>query len=127
MAVMEIRRGITRTVVLVGRWALKFPSLRAYGDGPRGVVWSITRGIQANLSEITWTGSPGVCPVVWSLAGLVNLYPRCEPVLTEPTEEEYSATGVLGPTDRKASNVGWLKGRLVWIDYDMSWNDCRCR
>ena len=62
-----------------------------------------------------------------ALAGLVNVYPRCEPVLTEPTEEEYSATGVLGPTDRKASNVGWLKGRLVWIDYDMSWNDCRCR
>lgn len=114
-------------MVLAGRWAIKFPSLRAYGDGTRGVVWSITRGIQANLSEITWTGSPGVCPVVWSLAGLVNVYPRCEPVLTEPTEEEYSATGVLGPTDRKASNVGWLKGRLVWIDYDMSWNDCRCR
>jgi len=127
MAVAEIHRGITRTVLLIGRWAVKVPSFRAYGDGLRGVVWSITRGIQANLSEITWTGSPGVCPVVWSLAGLVNLYPRCQPVLTEPTEEEYSATGILGPTDRKPSNVGWLKGRLVWIDYDMSWNDCRCR
>lgn len=122
---MIVHRGITRTVFLIGRWAVKVPSLRAYDGGLAGVLWSFTRGVQANLSEREWSGSPGVCPVVWSLVGLVNLYPRCAPVLVEPTDAEYTATGVLGPVDRKRQNVGWLAGRLVWIDYDMSWNDCR--
>lgn len=47
------------------------------------------------------------------------------PVHGEPTDEEYTATGFLGPMDKKANNVGLLAGRLVWVDYDMSWNDCR--
>lgn len=122
---MEVRRGITRTVFLAGRWAVKVPSVRAHNDGLRGVLWSWTRGVQANLSELDWSGSPGVCPVVWSLAGLVNVYPRCEPVTEELTDEEYEAIGLLGPTDRKPHNVGLLNGRLVWIDYEQSWNDCR--
>lgn len=74
---ITIRRGITRTVLLAGRWAIKVPSHRAHGDGIRGVLWSITRGIQANFSEAEWSTSPGVCPVRWSIAGLVNVYPRC--------------------------------------------------
>lgn len=122
---IEIRRGITRTVFLARRWAVKVPSLRAHGDGLRGVLWSWTRGVQANLSEFDWSGSPGTCPVLWSLAGLVNVYPRCEPVTEELSDEEYEAIGFLGPADRKPHNVGRLNGCLVWIDYDNSWNDCR--
>jgi len=26
--------------------------------------------------------------------------------------------------DRNPSNVGWLDGTLVLIDYDVSWSDC---
>lgn len=122
---MIVRRGITRTVLLVGRWAIKFPSLRAHGDGIRGVLWSWTRGVQANLSECDWAGSPGICPVSWSLAGLVNIYPRCDPVIEDLPEQDYRSIGFLGPVDPKPHNVGMLNGRLVWIDYDMSWNDCR--
>ena len=122
---LEVHRGISRTVLLIGPWAVKLPSLRSNGDGVTGVMWSVTRGIQANLSEQSWSGSPGVCPVAWSAAGLVNIYPRCQPVTHEPSEQEYEAIGALGPVDRKPQNVGWLGGRLVWVDYDMSWNDCR--
>ena len=122
---MKIERGVTRTVILARSWAIKVPRLRSYGDGLAGVLWSITRGIQANLSEREWSGSPGTCPVRWSFAGLVNIYPRCAPATHDVTDAEYEATGLLGPADRKPRNVGWLNGRLVWIDYDMSWNDCR--
>lgn len=125
---MRICRGVTRTVILTRHWAIKVPSLRAYNNGPRGVLWSVTRGIQANLSEAEWSGTPGTCPVRWTLAGLVNIYPRCTPVDHDPTVEEYEATGFLGPTDQKPGNVGYLNGLLVWIDYDQSWNDClACR
>lgn len=122
---MHVHRGITRTVLLVGRWAVKVPSLRSYNDGVAGVLWSISHGVQANLSERTWSGSDaGYCPVLWSLAGLVNVYPRCAPV--DPAAViDYDAVAEWNcPTDRKPENLGWLDGRLVWVDYDMSWNDC---
>jgi hypothetical protein len=120
---MKIRRGLTRTVILTRRWAIKLPSLRSHGDGAQGALWSLTRGIAANLSEAEWSGSSGTCPVRWSMAGLVNVYPRCAEPEHEPTDEDYTATGYIGPTDKKRSNVGVLNGQLVFLDYDQSWND----
>lgn len=122
---MTIRRGICRTVLLVGPWAVKVPSLRANGNGAMGVVWSICRGILANQSERSWTGWEGLCPVRWSLAGLINIYPRCEPVTDY--DGDYAEVCTMVPTsmaDRKPENLGRLNGRLVWVDYDMSWNGC---
>lgn len=120
---METRRGITRTVLLTRRWAVKVPSLRPHGNGVRGLLWSACRGILANLSELEWSESPGVCPVRWTLAGIVNVYPRCEPLPVDAVVD-YDGIGALFPSDRKADNVGYLNGRLVWIDYDVNWNDC---
>lgn len=120
---IEIRRGITRTVILIDCYAIKVPSLRAHGNGLAGVLWSFARGISANLSEREWSGQPGVCPVHVSLAGLVNIYPRCEPITRELADDEYAAIGFIGPTDRKPENVGLLGGHMVWLDYDMNWND----
>ena len=119
-----IRRGITRTVFLVGRWAIKVPSLRTNGDGLAGVMWSVSRGLQANLSERQWSEVEGVCPVRFSLAGIVNVYPRCEPV--ESFDGDYRTGGAvfLPPSDKKPQNLGRLCGRIVWIDYDGSWNGC---
>jgi len=124
---VQVHRGVTRVVLLAGRWAVKVPSLGAHRQGLRGVLWSLTRGIQANLSECEWSGSPGTCPVLWSAAGLVNVYPRCEPVI-DGFEVDWDSIGFLAPVDRKPENVGWLRGALVLLDYDMSWNDCvACR
>lgn len=124
MSAVKIHRGITRTVLLAGRWAVKVPSLRTHSDGVRGVMWSLCRGISANLSECQWSGSPGVCPVRWSLlAGVVNVYPRCAPV--DPDHViDWEGIGFLAPTDRKHQNVGWFHGHIVMVDYDGSWNDC---
>jgi hypothetical protein len=122
---VHIARGLTRTVLLVGPWAIKVPSIRSRGQGVEGVLWSLTRGIQANLSERNWSTWPGVCPVRWSLAGLVNIYPRCAPVDRPDDEIDYDALDFPNPSDRKAANVGVLDGALVWVDYDTSWNDCR--
>lgn len=119
----QVRRGVTRTVLLAGRWAVKVPSLCAHGKGLRGVVWGIARGLSANLSEEEWSGQEGLCPVLWSFGGLVNVYPRCEPASEELTEDVYDAVGFTGPMDKKPANLGWLNGKLVWLDYDMNWND----
>lgn len=118
-----IRRGLTRTVLLTRRWAIKVPRMASHDDGLAGVLWSLARGVSANLSEREKSDRRGVCPVRWSLAGLVNVYPRCEEVDHEPTEEEYAAIGYLGPTDKGPDNVGYLDGRMVFVDFDESWND----
>lgn len=126
-----IRRGITRTVWLVGAYAIKFPSLRPYGDGLAGLMWSISRGIQANLSERQWsTNAPDdpVCHVLWSFGGIVNVYPRCKPVPVDPITGkslmDLPARQFLPLGDAKAENFGLLAGRAVWIDYDVSYNGC---
>lgn len=120
---IERRYGICRTVYLIGPWAIKTPRLRH----PRGRrMWSIARGVQANLSELDWTGVEGVAPVLWSFAGgLINVYPRCEPwpeQLGEPAYDQIGAGWL--PRDRKPENIGLLNGSPVWLDYDGSWNGC---
>lgn len=115
--------GICRTVWLVGPWAIKTPRLRGYqGDD---VMWSLSRAVQANLSEVQWSNVEGVAPVLRSwLWGLVNIYPRCEP-WPESLDPDYDDIGVgYLPRDRKPQNLGVLDGKAVWLDYDGSWNGC---
>lgn len=121
------RCGVSRTVFLVGAYAIKVPSFRKH-HGSR--TWSVSRGIQANLAEraITRAGVEGVAPVLFSAAGLINVYPRCEPV--DSYDGDYTEIAFWPFSDHKASNLGHLNGRVVWIDYDTSWNSCphsRCR
>lgn len=122
-----VRRGICRTVLLTRRYAIKVPRCRRYNPGGlRGVMWSLSRGIQANLSEAEWSGTAGLCPVLWSFGGIVNVYPRAEllPSDIDPEPDYRSIAPHFFPTDSKPENVGILNGKLVWIDYDLSWNRC---
>jgi hypothetical protein len=119
-----IRRGVTRTVILTRRHAIKVPSLRgASTGGVRGRLCSLAAGIQANESEYTWhTYEPWagqVAPVLRSwLGGIVQVYPRCEPLAEDVAD---AALPVLDPEpgDRKADNFGLLDGRIVRLDYAM--------
>lgn len=139
---MIVARGITRTVLLTRRYAVKLPSLRAYDNGIRGLLWSVCRGILANQCEAEWWESAtpaarrALCPVLRSwLGGIVNVYPRCEPY----EDDSHWARGTWQRPDGMADagwpigdlkppNLGWLgegdDRRVVAIDYDMNWNGC---
>jgi hypothetical protein len=135
-----VRSGITRTVILTHRYAIKVPSLRRHGDGFAGLLWSISRGILANQSETQWwRNSPAenrgtLCPVLHSwLGGIINIYPRCALYRCTPEQElmmfarEWSPiieAEFPAPGDNKPDNFGWHDGRLVRIDYDMNYNGC---
>lgn len=120
------RRGATRTVLLIGRWAVKVPSLRGVGAAVDDVrirhrVDSFCHGVLANNSETTlhtfeaWQGR--VAPVLHSwLGGIINIYPRCAPA---PVGAELFVLEH-DPGDRdKTENFGLLNGVLVRVDYAM--------
>lgn len=135
---IRLRRGITRTVILTRRHAIKLPSLRPYGNGLAGLLWSVCRGILANQSEAEWwrNADPDtrtkLCPVLRSwLGGIVNVYPRCEPFGVVPHVEMAMFERTYRPLDldpcpgdEKPDNYGWLEDRLVRLDYDMNYNGC---
>lgn len=115
-----VRHGITRTVYVTRRYAIKVPSLRGGSSG--SWVESFCWGILANRSERQWHTYEGwsgqIAPVLWSaLGGLVQVYPRCDPLPD-------GARGPLPrldpcPGDVKPDNFGVLAGRVVRLDYDM--------
>jgi len=128
---MHFARGITRTVLITRRYAVKFPSLRRYGKGLTGLLWSVCRGILANQAEVEAQGFPMwkgyLCPILWSSPGcVVIVMPRCEPLPTDEYERAAIPLPKLEPPpgDDKADNWGLLDGRPVRIDYDMNYNGC---
>jgi hypothetical protein len=120
--------GVTRTVILTKRWAIKLPTL-VYG-------WKyFLYGILANLQEIDWSGSDErLCPVrLASPGGLVIVMPRCQALTDEAYSTEVesiyprwaaqcdTSTGeVLSydlPVEMKPSSFGRLNGKVVAVDY----------
>lgn len=112
--------GVTRTVLLVGRYAFKFPAM---GE------WRLfLLGLLANMQERMFarTGWPELCPVLFSLPGGWLVVMRRAKVLTEPEwlaldEKEVSEfinrPGYIVPAELKSDSFGWLDGRLVAVDY----------
>lgn len=118
---ISFARGVTREVILVGRWAIKFPTFRSW----RMFLW----GLLSNMQEVTWgkamkveSGakqywSERLCPVLWSLpGGWLVVMRRVERVCTENAEVDYDNFKGL-PGDHKPENFGWLDGRVVMLDY----------
>lgn len=119
--------GVTRTVILTKRWAIKLPCL-VYG-------WKFfLYGFLANMQEAAWSGiDERLCPVRIALpGGLLVVMPRCERL----TDEEFIAeviphwgqqvdsetglplpTSVLFPVEMKTCSFGRLNGRIVAVDY----------
>ncbi len=116
-----IRTGITRTVILIGKYAIKIPTMRGCTTRDmRGRMDGFAHGIIANNSEYLWHTQEGfrgkVAPVLHSFGwGLVQVYPRCEPL---PPGAEAPLLDP-DPGDHKDDNHGLWNGRVVWLDYAM--------
>lgn len=118
---MQIKKGTTRTVILVGSYAIKVPRFWHQYSGHR---WKIfLRGILANIDESFWWKcafqKEKLCPVLWkSPLGFILVMKRAEPL----TEEEYDKEKFenefkLLPLDNKMINFGKVENRIVLIDY----------
>jgi hypothetical protein len=117
--VRVVRTGITRTVILVGRYAIKVPSFRGHVHGDmRGRIAGFCQGVIANQAEYLWRDFEAwrgqVAPVLHSwFWGLIQIYPRCQ---SAPDGAELFELEPC-PGDLKPENFGLLDGRLVRVDY----------
>ncbi len=114
---VRCRWGTTRTVLLIGRWAVKVPSL---------TEWRLfLLGLLANMQEacLSRCGWPELCPVTFSIPGgwLIVMH-RAEPITRDEfftldverwrNRDEYTV-----PVEAKLDSFGRLNGSIVAIDY----------
>jgi hypothetical protein len=130
-----IRTGATRWVLLIGRYAVKFPSLYSYRHFLQGILGNEQETFW--YKSFKWTGK--LCPVLFCFPGCFFIVmPRvrvmtddeakeiwglppcnfdgsptpCDEFLRiEPGEES------IFPAEKKSDSFGWLDGKLVIIDY----------
>lgn len=114
-----IRRGSNRTVLLVGPWAFKFPTLASWRDFLFGLLNNQT---EARVGR----QHAGACPVLWHLpGGWLVVMPRVQTF----TAEEWRAFNYAawqeahGPlcVEPKPCSFGRYAGRVVAVDY--GWNN----
>lgn len=119
---IQIKRGVTRTVVLVNKYAIKFPTLQSYK--------LFLNGLLANLQEKEFNGShPDLAPIIFSLPfGFCNIMVRADELNVKDLSESEFRDFLLDKykndplkefmlSDAKSTNWGTLKGKLVKIDY----------
>jgi hypothetical protein len=134
LSIKLIKTGVTRNVILIGKYAIKIPSCKSYR--------CFLNGILGNEQEAHWSKAfkwtKKLCPVLWSSWGYsIVIMPRIkvltdeecnngflqkwldtnsfnnidEFILIEKVEEEKF------PVEKKSDSFGWLNERLVIIDY----------
>lgn len=111
--------GATRYVFLIGEFAIKIPRLSSWK--------SLLQGLLCNLQEVSFSKTkwPKLCPVVFSLPlGFLLVMPRCVSVSEEDWVNFESqlpdwvcGQGYLIPVEKKINSFGWLKGKVVALDY----------
>lgn len=110
--------GVTRRVLLIGRYAVKVPTMRE---------WRLfLLGLLANMQEALFgrMNHPDLCPVLWSIPGGFLIVMRRARTLTD---DEFAALDLerwvvrdetfTVPAEIKADSFGYLDGRLVAVDY----------
>lgn len=109
-----LKRGITREVLLIGKYALKFPSTREW--------WLFLEGLQCNMNE--WQRrkcSERFCPIVFRIpGGFLNVMKRCDPYEEwDDAEMEafFSENECHAYVEKKQCSFGLLDGKLVAVDY----------
>ena len=114
---MKVTSGATRTVLLIGRYAIKVPRCSSWR--------TFLNGLLANMQERQFarTGWPELCPVLASLpGGWLLVMPRAAPMSDaewcdfEP-EAFCETESYTLPVEHKQDSFGLLDGRVVAVDY----------
>ena len=110
-----VTAGRNRLVILVGRWALKVPSMRCWRDFLFGLLNNLTERDRSRSGVL-----PAACPVLWCApGGFVLVMPRAR-MLTPAEFASLDYGTVVGDrcsVEHKPDSFGIVDGRLVVLDY----------
>lgn len=116
---MKVARGANRTVLLVGRYALKFPTFNSWRDFLFGLLNNQTE------ARVGGSGRPGACPVLWADRwGFVVVMPRVGTFTRAGWVTFDSRAWVKSYAlcvEEKPCSFGLYDGEVVAIDY--GWNN----
>jgi len=118
---MQIKKGTTRIVFLIGKYAIKFPRIHHKYPGHRYKMF--LRGLLANIDENFWWKSTykrdKLCPVKFkSPLGFFLVMDRAIPLKESEYNKEQFEKDFFGlPLDNKIVNFGKIDNRIVLIDY----------
>lgn len=114
---MKVRKGSTRWVILIGRYAIKLPSFYS---------WKMfLNGLLANLTERSFAplDKDRLCPILFAApGGFLVVMPRAN----ELSDAEWAGLDLFKftrhadyclPVEMKRDSFGTLGGRIVAIDY----------
>jgi hypothetical protein len=112
--------GTTRLTLCIGRYAIKLPR------GLQGCV--ANHGERVEWKRATPERRVFMCPLLWAAPfGLINVMRRAIPMTAEQNRDlkanggfpdwGYMPGGPSSPLEHKASDWGYLDGRLVALDY----------
>lgn len=112
---MHVAHGVTRTVLVTRRWAIKVPTTKY----PRNWI----RGYLANQSEWRQRDRPGVNRPLCTLAHLVVVHPAADVV----GHREWGHGPWVGRDGDDAKPCSWGRFGGAWrlIDFDRAWVDPR--
>ncbi|MDR2527112.1 MAG: hypothetical protein LBC92_04520 [Rickettsiales bacterium] len=126
---MQITQGKNRIVIILKRFVIKIPSINLTCCGAtKGIFamskYSFMKNLKSNYTEYKVYKKYGkkykeLCPVWFSLFGLLNIMPKCEPntEFVSNTMIKYYRTLLNDNTLSQTYNVGRYNGKFVIYDY----------
>ncbi len=123
---MKIYYGTTRTVFLIGKYAIKIPRFWHKYSGHRWKTFLC--GILDNISENQWWKSSGkedkdkLCPVLYFFPfGFLLIMERAKKLNNaEYDKKSFHNKFKYFPLDNKITNFGKINNKIVLIDYGYS-------
>lgn len=123
-----LKGGSRRTVVLIGKYALKFPSFYSFNSFVEGLIHNISE-YEFSTMEI-----PELCPIIFRIpGGFLNVMPRCKCGVwpgwdeddckllndwQEAAKKSQRSSLLENIVEPKEDSVGRLPdGRVVAVDY----------
>ena len=108
-----ITTGVTRNILLIGNYAIKFPKLSSY----REFIWGISSNIEEKQTWEDWDHDVRLCPILlYCPFALFIVMPKVDRICTEEDEIDYSTFKEIDD-DNHPGNFGFYQGRLVMLDY----------
>lgn len=119
----QLCRGSSRIVLLIGRYAIKFPRASS--------LRRIRQGLRCNQAEVdAWKERryPNLCPILWSSSGpVLVVMPRARSMSNGEFDAWFESddwphfVGDTTPYELKSADAGVLPdGRRVMVDYGVA-------